>query len=350
MSLHSRLIAGLLVACLAAAPLRGFAKDRDGQHDFDFNFGTWHTHIQRLQNPLEHSTTWNTYDGTLTVRKVWGGHASTDETVADGPSHIELLYVRTYNPQWHQWTINGASSSDGELGPPMYGDFAGGAGKFYARQVFNHRTITVRWIYSGITANAYHFEQAFSDDGGATWEPNFVATVTRTSTGAVSEGSQSVADTSHDFDFNYGTWTTHIKALNEPAKGPATWANLTGTVTMRKIWNGRALLEEINAGSGKSAFTGLTLYLYDPGAHQWSQTYADSSDGQLNPSMIGSFHNGHGELIGPDTSGGKAVLMRDAWSHITPNAHHFEIASSLDGGKTWKRVFVADLTRKGPGL
>jgi hypothetical protein len=350
MRFFTQFIAALLVASIAALPLRGFAQERDGQHDFDFNFGTWHTQVQRLQHPLAHSTTWATYEGTVTVRKVWGGRASTDETVMDGPSRIELLSVRTYNPVSHQWAINRASSSDGSLGTPMYGEFAGGVGTFYCREVVSDRTITVRWVFSRITADSYHFDQAFSDDGGATWEPNFVAHVTRTSAGAPSESSRSVANTSHDFDFNYGTWTTHIKSLVQPAKGSASWVDLTGTVAMRKIWNGRALMEEITAGNGKTSFTGLTLYLYEPQSHQWSQTYADSSDGSFNPSMIGGFHDGRGELIGPDTYGGKAVLMRDAWSNITTNAHDFEIAYSRNGGKTWQPVFVANLTRKGPGM
>jgi hypothetical protein len=345
-----RLIAGVLAASLIAAPLKGLAIEHDGQHDFDFNFGTWHTHAQRLEHPLAHSTTWLTYDGTVTVRKIWGGRASADETVADGPTHIEVLYVRTYNPASHQWQINGASSSDGTLGTPMYGDFIGGVGRFYDREVINDRTVTVRWIFSDITGTSYHFEQAFSGDGGSTWESNFVATVTRTSTGAESEGSNSVADTSHDFDFNYGTWATHIRSLQQAAKGPASWVALTGTVTMRKIFNGGGLLEEITAGNAKMSFTGLTLYLYNPKSKQWSQTYADSSDGAFDPSMIGSFHNGHGDLIGPGTYNGKAVLMRDAWSNITPSAHHFEIGYSRDGGKTWHRQFVANLTRKGPGI
>ena len=350
MRLRSRFIAGVLSASFIVAPLRGFGFERDGRHDFDFNLGTWRTHVQRLAYPLAHSKKWLTYEGTVTVRKVWGGRASTDETVVDGPSHIELLYVRTYNPQSHQWAITGASSGEGALGAPMHGAFAGGVGTFYDREAFKGRTVTVRWVFSNITADSYHFEQAFSGDGGATWESNFVAHVTRTSAGAASEGSHSVANTSHDFDFNYGTWTTHIKSLDQPPKGPATWHDLTGTVTMRKVWNGRALLEEITAGSGKSAFTGLTLYLYNPQSRQWSQTYADSSDGAFDPPMIGGFHNGRGELIGPDTYGGKAVLMRDAWSHITATAHHFEIAYSLDGGKDWRPVFMANLTRKGPGL
>ncbi|HTV93368.1 MAG TPA: hypothetical protein VMG98_11690 [Verrucomicrobiae bacterium] len=338
-----RLIAGALMACLAAAPLGGFAQARYGQHDFDFNFGTWHVHGQRLEHPLTHSTQWVTYDGTETVRKVWGGRASAAEV--DGPSHVELLHVRTYNPASRQWAITGASSADGTLSAPMYGDFSGGVGRFYDREVFNGRTITVRWIFSHIATGSYHFEQAFSNDGGATWQPNFIAQATRTSAVAPSEGANSVADTSHDFDFSYGTWATHIRSLRG-----SLWVDLTGTVTWRKIWNGRAFLEEISAGSGKTAFTGLTLFLYNPQARQWSQTYADSSDGAFNTPYIGGFHNGRGELIGPDTYHGKAVLMRDAWSDITPNAHHFEIGYSLDGGKTWHPIFVAKLVRTGPGL
>lgn len=349
MRIFSRLVAGILIAGLATAPLCGFARERGGQHDFDFSFGTWHTHIRRLNHPLAHSTKWLTYDGTVTVRKVWEGRASTDETVADGPSHIELLYVRTYNPNSHQWAINGASSSDGSLRTPMHGEFARGIGTFYDREIFNDRTITARWVFSKITAASYDFEQFFSDDGGTTWQPNFIAHLTRTSAGAPSEGLRSVATTSHDFDFNYGTWATHIKSLNQAASGQTSWTDFTGTVALRKIWNGRAFLEEISAGNGKTSFTGLTLYLYDPQSHQWSQTYADSSDGSFNAPMIGGFHKGRGELIGPDTYNGKAVLMRDAWSNITPNAHHFEIAYSLNGGTTWHAIFVANLTRKGPG-
>ena len=46
--------------------------------------------------------------------------------------------------------------------------------------------ISVRLVWSDITPNSYHLEQSYSDDGGKTWQPNFVATLTRdeeTSTG-----------------------------------------------------------------------------------------------------------------------------------------------------------------------
>jgi hypothetical protein len=333
------IVLGLCVALLAA----GAAPARDGSHDFDFNFGTWHTHIRRLLHPLTGSNVWATYDGTVTVRKALGGAANVEEVEANGPSHLEFLNVRLYNAQTHQWSLNGASSADGTLGAPMLGTFSGSRGVFYDQEPFNGRTIIDRQTFYNITATSYSFEQAFSDDGGKTWQPNFVANLSRTSMHAPSEGSQSVADTSHDFDFNYGTWATRIKTY-------APDAEYTGTVAVRKIWNGRALMEEIRAANASGGFEGLTLMLYDPQARQWSQTFAGKGDGAFGHSMIGSFKNGHGELVGFPAGDGTPELECDAWSNIRPNSHHFEIQYSRDGGKTWQPSFVADLTRIGPGL
>jgi hypothetical protein len=153
---------------------------RDGQHDFDFNFGTWKTHIKRLQHPLTGSSTWVTLDGTVVVRKVWDGRAQLEEVEADGPaSHHESLSLFLYHPQSHQWTIHFAGSTDGALSPPATGEFRNGRGEFYDQEPYNGRAILVRIIWSDISADSHRFEQSFSDDGGKTWEPNFVATLTR---------------------------------------------------------------------------------------------------------------------------------------------------------------------------
>src|SRR6266550_6896842 len=89
-------------------------KERDGQHDFDFEIGTWKTHLKRLQYPLTGSKTWLEYEGTTVVRKVWNGRANLVELEVDGPAgHIEGLNLRLYNPQSHQWSLNFASSSGG---------------------------------------------------------------------------------------------------------------------------------------------------------------------------------------------------------------------------------------------
>ena len=150
---------------------------RDGQHDFDFEFGTWKTHLRRLLHPLTGSTTWVEYDGTTVVRKVWDGRANLVELVADGPSgHFEGLNLRLYDPQSHQWSLNFANSKGGGMSTPTIGEFKNGRGEFFDQETLNGRAILVRFVISDITPNSCRFEQAFSDDGGKAWEVNWIAT------------------------------------------------------------------------------------------------------------------------------------------------------------------------------
>jgi hypothetical protein len=153
---------------------------RDGAHDFDFEFGAWKTHVLRLVHPLTGSKTWVEYEGTSVVRKVWNGRGNLLELEVDGPSgHIEGLSLRLYNPDSHQWSLNFSNSASGTLSQPTVGEFNNGRGEFFDQETLNGRAIFVRFIISDITANSAHFEQAFSDDGGKTWEVNWIATDTR---------------------------------------------------------------------------------------------------------------------------------------------------------------------------
>lgn len=192
-----RLRAFLLLCSLVVIlpPLHGFAQQkpassgtspqqtstgRDGQHDFDFEIGSWKTHLRRLLNPLTGSSTWVEYEGTTVVRKVWNGRANLVELVADGPAgHFEGLSLRLYNPQSRQWSLNFANINGGVLTQPTTGEFKNGRGEFYNQETLNGRAILVRFVISDITPNSCRFEQAFSDDGGKTWEVNWIATDTR---------------------------------------------------------------------------------------------------------------------------------------------------------------------------
>jgi hypothetical protein len=153
---------------------------RDGQHDFDFEIGTWKTHLRRLVHPLTGSTTWIEFQGTTVVRKVWNGRANLVELEADGPGgHFEGLNLRLYNPESHQWSLNFAGSSGGALSQPTIGEFKNGRGEFFDQETLNGRAILVRFVMSDITPDSCRFEQAFSEDGGKTWEVNWIATDTR---------------------------------------------------------------------------------------------------------------------------------------------------------------------------
>jgi hypothetical protein len=185
--LQSPVFAGLII--LISSPLNPFAQPtsssrsgapRDGSHDFDFEIGKWNTHLRRLVKPLTGSTTWVEYNGTTVVSKVWNGKANLVELDVTGPAgHIEALSLRLYNPESHQWSLNFANSAGGTMAIPTIGEFKNGRGEFYDQETLNGRAILVRFVISDITANSCHFEQAFSDDGGKTWEVNWIATDTR---------------------------------------------------------------------------------------------------------------------------------------------------------------------------
>jgi hypothetical protein len=153
---------------------------RDGQHDFDWEIGTWKTHLRRLQRPLSGSTNWVEYDGTSVVSKVLDGRANLVELKVNGPAgRIEGLSLRLYNPQSRKWSLNFANINDGQLTIPSIGEFKDGRGEFSNEDTYNGRAILVRFVIIKITDDQYRFEQSFSADDGKTWELNWIATDSR---------------------------------------------------------------------------------------------------------------------------------------------------------------------------
>ncbi len=328
------------------------ALQRDGQQGFDFEIGVWKTHLKRLQHPLTGSNSWVEYDGTTVVRKLWNGRANLVELEADGPGgHIEGLNLRLYNPQTHQWSLNFASSSGGTLTQPTIGEFKDGRGEFYDQETLNDRAILVRFVISDITPNSCRFEQAFSDDGGKTWEVNWIATDTRLkdeseTSKANLQPTPAQHDGQHDFDLEEGTWKIHLKRLLQPLTGSSTWVEFDGDTVTRKVWNGRAWIEQFETDSPAAGhIEGLTLRLYNPQSHQWSLYWANSKTGTMAVPQIGEFKDGRGEFYAQDTFNGRAILVRFVWSDTTTNKPHFEQSFSDDGGKTWEVNWSTDQTR-----
>ncbi len=166
-----------------AAPATEINPSHDGQHDFDFELGTWKIHLKRLLHPMTNSTTWVEFDGTSATRKVWDGRAQLEqfETDSTAAGHIEGLTLRLYNPESHQWSLYWANSKNGTVEPPQIGEFKNGHGEFYGQDTLNGRTILVRFIWSNTNTATPHFEQSFSEDGGKTWEVNWITDQTRVS-------------------------------------------------------------------------------------------------------------------------------------------------------------------------
>lgn len=153
-------------------------------------------------------------------------------------------------------------------------------------------------------------------------------------------------DGQHDFDFHFGNWRTHIKLRINPLTNSKHWVESEGTVSVRKILDGLGNLEEIEASNATTQFKGITLFLYDPKAHQWSQASASMNAGILSTPLIGEFKGGRGEFYGQETYDGRTVLVRFVWSDITTISHRVEQSYSADGGKTWETNLIANLTRE----
>jgi len=159
------------------------ARERDGQHDFDFAMGSWKIHLSKLEHPFSGSNKWIQFDGTLQTHKIWDGLGNVEEVVLNSPSGIiKGLAVRIYNPQTHQWAIYWANSKNSSIDPiPQIGQFKDGLGAFYGQDTYNGKLVYVRFLWSKTDTSTPHFEQSFSNDGGKTWEVNWVTDQTRVS-------------------------------------------------------------------------------------------------------------------------------------------------------------------------
>jgi hypothetical protein len=152
----------------------------DGRADFDFFIGTWRAHNRRLRERLKGSTSWEEFEGTVVCRKILGEAGNMDEVTLDRESGRSYgMTVRLYDPRSQQWSLFWADGVNIFMVPPEVGSFTDGVGAFYAQEPFEGRMIFSRFIWSHITATSCRWEQAFSEDGGTTWETNWVTDFTR---------------------------------------------------------------------------------------------------------------------------------------------------------------------------
>jgi hypothetical protein len=330
---------------------------RDGQHDFDFEIGSWKIHLKRRLNPLTGSDKWVEFDGTSVTRKIWDGRSQIEEFETDGSAgRIEGLTLRLYNPQSHQWSLYWANAKDGTVVAPQIGEFRNGDGEFYGTDTFNGKSILIRFIWSNTATNTPHFEQSFSVDGGKTWEVNWVTDQTRVSedpekapaqrnSAAATTAAQEDASGGHEFAPLIGSWKYQLKRLQHPLSGSTTWVDLDGTGKCFKVWDGRAELDTIEVEGSTGHIEGLTLRLYNPQTHQWSLYWANSKVAKLDPPQVGEFKNGRGDFYSQDTINGRTILIRFDWTNLTTSTPHFEQSFSDDGSKTWEVNWITDQTR-----
>ena len=151
-----------------------------GIRDFDFWHGGWNVHNRRLRKRLAGSKEWDEFAATVVARPILDGMGNEDEFRTDFGDGFVGMSFRFFDPVKEQWLIYWADSRrPGELDPPVSGRFSGDTGIFVGDDVFEGRPILVRYVWSRVTTTTPRWEQAFSEDGGLTWETNWIMDFTR---------------------------------------------------------------------------------------------------------------------------------------------------------------------------
>ena len=191
---HHRLIvaASLLTASVAStASVRANegvpppalpAANVTGLHDFDFLVGSWKIHHLRLRERLAGNNEWDEFDGTCSMCLTMGGWGNFDDNVINLPGGAyRAMGFRAYDSKtglWAIWWLDGRYPA-ADLAPPVKGRFQDGIGLFYADDSLRGKPIRVRYTWSMITPTSAHWEQAFSPDGGKSWETNWKMDLSR---------------------------------------------------------------------------------------------------------------------------------------------------------------------------
>jgi len=158
-----------------------------GARDFDFFMGDWVVENRHLTKRLEGSDQWETFQARQHVQPLPGGIGNFDEFIAKDwkPGYVGMS-LRIFNPETKLWSIywltnqnGGIDSKSGALMPPVVGKFENGVGIFEGSDEFNGKPILVRYTWSQIAINSARWEQAFSTDGGKSWETNWIMRMSR---------------------------------------------------------------------------------------------------------------------------------------------------------------------------
>lgn len=151
----------------------------DGRRDFHFLYGRWAVEHRRLKTRGVGADDWDAFAGTSFTQGLMGGLCNVEEN--DVPDRgFQGVAMRTFDPEARRWAIYWVSSLDGRLQPPVFGRFEDGIGLFHGDDVDGDRPVKVVYRWDRITSASAHWSQAFSYDGGETWETNWTMAFTRT--------------------------------------------------------------------------------------------------------------------------------------------------------------------------
>lgn len=360
--MKSSVILAFLAAALCAAPARAAIPAaiplsnyqvsptaRDGHNDFNFEFGTWRTHYRILKQRLVDSHAWYDCYGTSVIRPFWSGYGNLEDGDLKCPTrYVGGMTLRLYNARTHQWSLWWGTRTLGIAPPQQVGHFgANGVGDFYAHDTWQGKPVICRFQWTTVNGNP-HFEQAYSTDGGKSWETNWTTDYEPVSPSTKGVWNAHGSEVEHNgFDFLIGSWRTHYMRRAHVLANDNHWYACEGSSTVRPFWGGSANLEDGDLRCPAQYIQGLTVRLYDAATRNWMLYWGTQKKGLAQGfPQVGRFGaDGTGNFYAPDTVAGRRVIVRYRWMRRNGNPR-FEEAFSPDNGKTWETEWTTDYTRR----
>jgi len=151
-----------------------------GADDFDFLLGSWNIRNRRRTNPFspDKDGGWEEFSATSTSAKQLDGRVRIEqyETTFPNGQLVLGLTIRAFDYVTQQWSIVWLDNRNPPDFRPLVGKFEDGVGLFY--QVIeapaDGKPVHVRFTWDNITEDAARWQQAFSFDGGNTWDTNWI--------------------------------------------------------------------------------------------------------------------------------------------------------------------------------
>ena len=329
-----------------ALGLPGLLLAADTEHEWQWLLGNWDVQHRRLKERLAGSTDWETFGGKSALWLALGALGTIDDNIVELPGGTYRgLTVRAFDTatrQWSIWWLDGRNPT--RIDVPVVGRFSGDSGTFTGNDTFKGRPIVMRFRWLDIHSARPHWEQAFSADGGNSWEVNWENFFTRTAAAPTPLPRRD--DAPVDWDFLVGRWQVKHRRLRQRLAGSSDWDEFGGSLVNWPVLGGHG-----NVGDNVMAFPGQTvrgigLRAYDPATAEWLSWWLDArAPRQFRAPLRGRFDGGIGTFVGADEIDGRAVLTRVIWSQITPQSARWEQACSADRGKTWETNWVSEFQR-----
>lgn len=303
---------------------------------FSFLTGRWDVANRQLVAPLTGSDEWREFAASTDARLYLDGDVSVDEMTlpSSGGMSVRLRSRRT-----NEWFVYWISSRDNQLQPPVRGAWRDGATRFLGEDELDGRPIGVTYEWSDITAISARWQQAFSADGGLTWETNWVMDLTRRPDDAAStEPAPLVTDA---FGFREGEWLVRNRRLREVLVGSDDWYEFEGRSTSRTHLGGAVSVDDFRS----DVINGFTVRTWDASAGLWRIYWSNADTGELGTPVEGTVGPTGGDFLADEDWNGTPITCRFRWSRLDTDSPRWEQAFSTDGGATWETNWVSDFQR-----